>query len=239
MTTRTVSRAAHATLVAGVADSVVLNATYQSITVVNRGDDFLYVTTDGTVPTVAAAESLVLPPRTSSDLPVLTPLSATAPTTTTVGVISASSVAYSVTVSPLHLTDAGPSGHGSIDSLPNLSVATMPTLTVTQNPQVWTPFRLYQGQPVTETTMYTCPALTLVEVTQVLVTASAASTWSLSVVPSGQTAANSNRVVLGAPVQPNDTATLSGLVLGAGDFLSGLLSSTSATVTVFGRRRTA
>lgn len=101
MTTYNVSRSSHAVLVPNAADMVVLDAAYRQVTVANRGSAYIYITTDGTVPTVLGTDTMILPPQTSADFAVLAPIVGDPPSTTTVGLISGSNVPYSVSVAPL------------------------------------------------------------------------------------------------------------------------------------------
>lgn len=99
--------------------------------------------------------------------------------------------------------------------------------------------RLYAGQPSTiEGTLYTVPASTNAKVTEVVLcnTSSSPATISLSAVPSGGSAGNSNRLIAGLSVSANGIVTLDlSVFLATGDFLSALQGTSGAiTVTISG-----
>jgi hypothetical protein len=106
----------------------------------------------------------------------------------------------------------------------------------------YTPKRLYQGSPTTETTpWYTCPAATKTIVKQLVAAniTGATLTFSVSVVPSGQTAGATNRIAGTVPVGANNTVVLDLFqVLGVGDFLSGLVSAAGLVLTISGIEQT-
>lgn len=97
--------------------------------------------------------------------------------------------------------------------------------------------KLYQGNPTTETPMYTAPASTKTLVRQIVVcnTTGSNHTVSIGLVPAGQTADGTHRVLSGKSVPANDTLVLDIFqVLHAADFISGLVSDAGMTVTISG-----
>jgi hypothetical protein len=97
--------------------------------------------------------------------------------------------------------------------------------------------RFYQGSPLTETTLYTAAGGKTVLVKQIVIanTAASAATYSISIVASGGTAGATNRIIGGAVIAANDTATLDAFqVLGQGDFLSGIVSASTVVITASG-----
>lgn len=98
------------------------------------------------------------------------------------------------------------------------------------------PGRLYQGQPgTTEGTLTTVPAGETWVITDIMVcnTTTNTETFTLSVVPSGDTAGAGNRILKEITLAPNETKKLTGggTVMEESDFLSGL-QSTSAAITL-------
>jgi hypothetical protein len=89
-----------------------------------------------------------------------------------------------------------------------------------------------------ETTLYTVPASSAVKLAQgTLCNTSAGSVnLSLSLVPSGGVAGNTNRVIAALPIAPGDTFPLGELVgghmLGPGDFISALADTANALTVV-------
>lgn len=103
----------------------------------------------------------------------------------------------------------------------------------------YTPARLYQGQPgTTEGVIYTVPAGQKVIVKQIVLAnvTSSAATISISLVPSGGTAGNANRIVPGVGVNGNSVVVIDmAQVMNAGDFLSAVQGTAGAiTVTISG-----
>lgn len=97
---------------------------------------------------------------------------------------------------------------------------------------VYTPKKLYTGQPGTSaTTLYTAPASTTTIVKNIIVcnTTSSAATLTLSLVASGGSAGATNRIMSALEVTGNNTVAfdLSG-VLATGDFISALQGTSSA-----------
>lgn len=102
------------------------------------------------------------------------------------------------------------------------------------------PIRIYQGQPSdTEGTLETVPAGETWVITDIMIcnTTGSDETVSLSLVPSGDTAGDSNRIMEEIEITAHDTqkATGGGTVMEEGDFLSGLQSTSGAiTLTISG-----
>ena len=99
--------------------------------------------------------------------------------------------------------------------------------------------RLYAGQPGTsEGTLYTVPASTNAKVTEVVLanTSSAPATVSLSAVPSGGSAGNSNRLFVNLSVDGNGIVIMDmSVFLDTGDFLSAVQATSGAiTLTISG-----
>lgn len=97
---------------------------------------------------------------------------------------------------------------------------------------VYTPKKLYTGQPSTSaTTLYTAPASTTTIIKNIIIcnTTATAATLTLNLVPSAGAATSANRIMSALNVQPNDTVTvdLSG-ILATGDFISALQGTSSA-----------
>ena len=97
---------------------------------------------------------------------------------------------------------------------------------------VFTPKKLYTGQPgTTATTLYTAPSSTTSLIKNIIIcnTTSAAATVTLSLVPSGGSAAVTNRIMSALNISANDTVAmdLSG-VLSTGDFISALQGTSGA-----------
>ena len=90
----------HGTLVAAAVDTVTLQRPYRAVQFVNRGSTDIFVRTDGGTPTVAGAESYVIPANTSVVLPMFVPIAdnsdASPRTTSVVELISSGTPAYSV-----------------------------------------------------------------------------------------------------------------------------------------------
>lgn len=91
---------------------------------------------------------------------------------------------------------------------------------------------LAQYVAATETTQYTCAANSAVRVASATLcnTHTAAITVSVSVVPTGGTAAGSNRILSSYSVAAGDSIRLdelTGALLGPGDFISGIASTAS------------
>jgi hypothetical protein len=100
---------------------------------------------------------------------------------------------------------------------------------------VFTPQKLYIGQPATTaTTLYTAPASTKTIIKNIVIcnTTSTAATLTVSLVPSGGSAGVTNRIMSTLNINANDTVSmdLSG-VLATGDFISAL-QGTSGALTV-------
>lgn len=100
---------------------------------------------------------------------------------------------------------------------------------------VYTPKKLYTGQPGTAaTTLYTAPASTTSLIKNIIIcnTTSSAATLTLSLVPSGGSAGVTNRIMSSLNISANDTVAmdLSG-VLSTGDFISAL-QGTSGSLTL-------
>jgi len=99
--------------------------------------------------------------------------------------------------------------------------------------------KIYQGQPGdTEGTLATVPsgkAWVVLEITVANVTSSAA-TFNLSIVPSGGSAGDANRIYKSISVGANSTLILPHyIVMEVGDFISGLQgTSTALTLTISG-----
>lgn len=104
---------------------------------------------------------------------------------------------------------------------------------------VYTPKKFYTGQPgTTATTLYTAPASTTSIIKNIIIcnTTANAATLTVSLVPSGGSAAASNRIMSTLNINANDTVAmdLSG-VLATGDFISALQgTSTALTVHITG-----
>lgn len=97
---------------------------------------------------------------------------------------------------------------------------------------VYTPKKLYTGQPgTTATTLYTAPASTTTIIKNIIIcnTTTSAATLTLNLVASGGSAATSNRIMSALNVNANDTVAmdLSG-ILATGDFISALQGTSSA-----------
>lgn len=108
----------------------------------------------------------------------------------------------------------------------------------------YTPTRLAQAAPATtaDTTVYTTPAATTAIVKQILVanvTASTA-TLDLSLVPSGGTVGDSNRIIKSQSFPAHSTTSIDlAQVLAAGDFISLKQGTASAlTITISGLEAT-
>lgn len=102
----------------------------------------------------------------------------------------------------------------------------------------YTPARLYQGQAaVTETTLYTASGsgCLLKEVVACNTTHNSA-TFNLSLVPSGGTAGNSNRIMYQTSLDGGQTVILDmSQAMASGDFLSAIASAgSSITLTISG-----
>ena len=101
---------------------------------------------------------------------------------------------------------------------------------------VYTPKKLYSGQPTTSaTTLYTTPASTSTIVKNILMTNTTATdaTITISFVPSGGTAGATNRVFTGYTVKANDTVAVDlSSVLSTSDFISAL-QGTSGAITIY------
>jgi hypothetical protein len=103
----------------------------------------------------------------------------------------------------------------------------------------YTPKRLYIGQPgTTESTLYTVPTGKKVIIKDITIcnTSSTDATISLSIVPSGNTAAASNRILASLKVTANSTVDITlSQVMNEGDFISGLQATAGAlTVLISG-----
>jgi hypothetical protein len=103
----------------------------------------------------------------------------------------------------------------------------------------YTPTRFYIGQPgTTEETLYTIPSGQSAIIKQILLTnvTATAATISLSLVPNGQTAVDSNRILKDYNVAANDVVTIDlTQVLNSDDFISAIQATASAiTVTISG-----
>src|SRR6266568_712608 len=99
--------------------------------------------------------------------------------------------------------------------------------------------RMYTGQPGTsEGTLYTVPASTNAKVTEVLIanTSAASASVSLSAVPSGGSAGNTNRLFTALSVDGNAVVIMDmSVFLDTGDFLSAVQTTSSAiTLTISG-----
>jgi hypothetical protein len=99
--------------------------------------------------------------------------------------------------------------------------------------------RLYAGQPGTsESTVYTVPASTDAKVTEVVITntSAAPATVSLSAVPTGGTAGNTNRLLAGITLDGSSVVIMDmSVYLTAGDFLSAVQATAGAiTLTISG-----
>lgn len=93
MATLSVVSSGHATLVAATVDTVNLSRESALLEVLNRnGAGELYFTTDGSTPTVAGAETKVVPAQAGASLVLRRPVGATV-----VKLISSAAVSYSVT----------------------------------------------------------------------------------------------------------------------------------------------
>lgn len=101
---------------------------------------------------------------------------------------------------------------------------------------VYTPKKLYVGQPgTTATTLYTAPAstTTIIKGIKLCNTTTSDATITLSYVPSGSSAAASNRILSSYNVKANDLVTIdTSDVLATGDFISSL-QGTSSAITVY------
>ena len=86
-------RAAHATLVATTVDTVTLTGSYARVEVRNRSTGDIFLTLDGSTPTVAGNETLVVPANSVGSFPNVAGISAPV----TVKLISSGTPAYSVT----------------------------------------------------------------------------------------------------------------------------------------------
>ena len=99
----------------------------------------------------------------------------------------------------------------------------------------YTPKRFYIGQPgTTETTLYTAPTGKTVILKDITLcnTTSVDATISLSIVPSGSTADNTNRILAGLKVTANSIVDITlSQVMNEGDFISAL-QGTSGALTV-------
>lgn len=99
---------------------------------------------------------------------------------------------------------------------------------------VYTPAKLYVGQPTTSsTTLYTAPGSTTVIVKQIILTNTTGSsaTIRLNHVASAGSAAAANMMVPDMWVPPNNVQTLDlSVVMNTGDFIAGL-QGTSAAIT--------
>jgi hypothetical protein len=119
-------------------------------------------------------------------------------------------------------------------------MATQNLIAATSNlPQVL----VAQQVAATETTQYTCPANSAVKIATANLcnTAAVAVTVAISVVKTGGTAGNANRVLslpINTPLAPGDSMTVTELVgclLGPGDFVSAIASAaTSVSLVISG-----
>jgi hypothetical protein len=96
----------------------------------------------------------------------------------------------------------------------------------------YTPKRLYIGQPSTsETTLYTVSSGKTVIVKDITLcnTSSSDATISLSIVPSGGIAGNTNRILASLKVSANSVVDITlSQVMNEGDFISGLQGTSGA-----------
>jgi len=96
----------------------------------------------------------------------------------------------------------------------------------------YTPKRLYTGQPAfTAGTLYTASGSTTTILKSITVTNTTATsaTFSLSIVPSGESQSASNQIISALPVNGNVTMTFENVgMLNTGDFISALQGTTNA-----------
>lgn len=117
MASYSVAAAKHATLVASTVDTVTLTTDVTSVEVKNRGTSDIYLTKDGTVPTVGGDDTIFLGPGEAVVVPT--------PDTDVIKLISASTPAYSVM--PGYTRRA--SGGGVAGSTVTVTTATAATAT--------------------------------------------------------------------------------------------------------------
>lgn len=87
-------------------------------------------------------------------------------------------------------------------------------------------------------TLYTCPADSVAQVTDITIcnTSASTATFSVCIVPSGGAAGASNAMFFDAPIPGNTTVQWTGSqFMAAGGFISGKASATTVTFTVGGR----
>lgn len=102
MASYTVTSAKHATLAAGVVDTVTITTDISGVEILNRGADLIYFTTTGATPTVGGDNTYVVPAggalRIDTTETIGAPSSGGNPATlsTAVKLISGSATAYSV-----------------------------------------------------------------------------------------------------------------------------------------------
>lgn len=99
----------------------------------------------------------------------------------------------------------------------------------------YTPIRLFQTQPTTtaEATLYTVPVAKSVIVKQIILSnpTVAAATIGISLVPSGDTASNANRIVPNVTVAAKSVVTFDlSAVMATGDFLSAAVGTGTSIV---------
>lgn len=101
---------------------------------------------------------------------------------------------------------------------------------------VYTPKKLYVGQPgTTAGTLYTAPASTTTILKNILMNnvTSTDATVTINLVPSGSSAATTNRIFTAYTVKANDTVAVDvSTVMSTGDFISAL-QGTSAAITIY------